>query len=653
MSKRRFFIIGKGSGSIMRHLTVNVGGGHGSLLVNGNVVTLNENNNYEGDFPDGTQIELETVAGTGYNFEGWYNGSEDLWNYDNPTTFTLDADYSLELHFVELFNVVVQTSLDPSYGYITVNGEPGNFSGEVSDGSPLELQGVGDNQTGDGRRVWFRSWTDNNGGHYYDNPITYTIDSDITINCNFDIDHFTEFIVDPTKYSIVRGGKTMTQTFTDAFISGSSEQYECVCETGYQFDGWLVDGVLDSNTNNPRYFSDNGADRTVEPSVSAVVVNRHISITVDDPTHGTLLVDGTAVTLDANNTWEDDIVDGSSVSIEMQMNNMFAFSSWKGNVPDWQSDYGYCYSNPTTIIMNSDYTITTHTITLHTLEVVVDPSKYTLMVYDIPHTSNYTSVNGGGGCDELQIIPETGYQFNSWGSAWNNNTTNPDHWCYYNDAVITPDVTAVTPTQPNDEIWYTSSDSNVVTPNSASFGTGITVTSNTYADGKGIIKLSGNATEIGNKAFKSRTKLATIDIPNGVTSIGESAFKSCSNLTTINIPNGVTSIGVTAFDSCSNLTTINIPNSVTSIGDGAFYNCTGLTNVDIPDSVTSIDTTAFSRCSGLTSITCEATTPPTLGYNALYDTNNCPIYVPSASVTAYQGTSGWSDYSSRIQAIQP
>jgi hypothetical protein len=32
-------------------------------------------------------------------------------------------------------------------------------------------------------------------------------------------------------------------------------------------------------------------------------------------------------------------------------------------------------------------------------------------------------------------------------------------------------------------------------------------------------------------------------------------------------------------------------------------------------------------------------------------TNNCPIYVPSASVETYKSASGWSGYASRIQAI--
>ena len=38
---------------------------------------------------------------------------------------------------------------------------------------------------------------------------------------------------------------------------------------------------------------------------------------------------------------------------------------------------------------------------------------------------------------------------------------------------------------PDDEIWYTSTNGNVVTPYAVAFGDGITVVSNTYANGKG------------------------------------------------------------------------------------------------------------------------------------------------------------------------
>ena len=227
---------------------------------------------------------------------------------------------------------------------------------------------------------------------------------------------------------------------------------------------------------------------------------------------------------------------------------------------------------------------------------------------------------------------------------------------------------------PKDEIWYTSDDGSAVSPGTNSFGSGITVVSNTYADGKGVIKLSGNATEIGSYGFSYHGSLTSILIPDSVTSIGGGAFSGCTGLTSITIPNSVTSIGYEVFNGCTALTSINIPDGVTSIADSVFYGCTGLTSITIPDSVTSIGNyafqgctglasitipdsvtsigrNAFKGCTGLASVTCQAATPPTLGNTAFQSTNDCPIYVPSASVDAYKAASKWSSYADRIQAI--
>ena len=109
---------------------------------------------------------------------------------------------------------------------------------------------------------------------------------------------------------------------------------------------------------------------------------------------------------------------------------------------------------------------------------------------------------------------------------------------------------------------------------------------------------------------------------------------------------------MSTFNACSSLTSINIPSGVTTIGNNAFYVCASLTSVTIPDSVTSIDNYAFRSCDSLTSITVKATTPPTLGNsNVFLNTNDCPIYVPAASVDTYKAANNWSTYASRIQAI--
>ena len=100
------------------------------------------------------------------------------------------------------------------------------------------------------------------------------------------------------------------------------------------------------------------------------------------------------------------------------------------------------------------------------------------------------------------------------------------------------------------------------------------------------------------------------------------------------------------------VTEIEIPNDVTTIGLYAFSDCTSLTTVTIPSSVTSIQFGAFQGCTSLTSLTVNRTTPPTLSFEAIPNNQSLVIYVPSSAVATYQSASVWSQYSSKIQAIQ-
>jgi hypothetical protein len=221
----------------------------------------------------------------------------------------------------------------------------------------------------------------------------------------------------------------------------------------------------------------------------------------------------------------------------------------------------------------------------------------------------------------------------------------------------------------DNEIWYTSTDGNVVTPYATDVF-GANIVSNTYENGKGVITFDGEATSIGEWAFAGCSSLTSITIPNSVTTIGNYAFMNCQGLTSITIPNSVTGIGNNVFWHCSSLTSITIPNSVTTIGYSAFSNCSGLTsiivedanstydsrencnaiietttntliagcqNTIIPNSVTSIGNTAFYCCSSLTSVTIPDSIT-TIGYSAFaYCSGLTSITIPN-SVTSIGNT---------------
>lgn len=110
-------------------------------------------------------------------------------------------------------------------------------------------------------------------------------------------------------------------------------------------------------------------------------------------------------------------------------------------------------------------------------------------------------------------------------------------------------------------------------------------------------------TGIGNHAFKDKTKISDVILPETIIYIGEEAFARCSSMHTVNLPNSIESIGASAFAGCTNLTSpIVIPPLVTRIEDGAFLGCYKIPTIDIHDGVTFIGHMSLEYCKTLKEI---------------------------------------------------
>lgn len=128
-------------------------------------------------------------------------------------------------------------------------------------------------------------------------------------------------------------------------------------------------------------------------------------------------------------------------------------------------------------------------------------------------------------------------------------------------------------TQPDNEIWYTSSDNQMVTPSNDNFN--VSIVSNDYNDGKGVIKFSGELTSIGEFAFNAKTTLASVTIPASLKSVGDQAFNGCSGLTTLTFAEDsqLETIGERAFDGAGISGELTHPASLKNIGLLAFAGC--------------------------------------------------------------------------------
>ena len=201
---------------------------------------------------------------------------------------------------------------------------------------------------------------------------------------------------------------------------------------------------------------------------------------------------------------------------------------------------------------------------------------------------------------------------------------------------------------PDNEIWYTTTDGQIMTPSvAATFGAKIV--SNRMESGKGVLQFDGAVTRLSDNGFDGCTTLQRLVIPKSVEYISRASFAGCSALETIygkyasddgravvvdntliyylvncglsyyTLPKDVVKVAESAFEG-SKLQGVVMSQSLHQIGFRAFAACDKLREVSIPDSVTEIGAEAFADCTRLSSVELGQGVE-TLPYRMF---NNCP-----------------------------
>lgn len=468
-----------------------------------------------------------------------------------------------------------------------------------------------------GSHYTFDGWYENNTLVSSDNPYSFTVSSDKTLEGKFTAKSYTiTTATSPVSGGSISGGGTYD--YGDTCTLTATENPD------YTFATWVDENNNFLSNSNPYTFTVSG-DLTAK-ALFSTNYNTY-TITVISP-HGTISGDGTYTI-------------GDTVNLSCTPDAGYTFDGWYMNGSLVSSD------NPWTFTASGDWTIECRYEALQTYTITVNIDGNGSVGKSNPGPYYYG--------DSLTLTANDGehYGFSRW--TWResgeiiNNPSNPYTFTITEDRTITcvfsPDHHLYVKTNDTSSIQMYSSNGGWYTLNLDSGDNYYWGDLQDYAlnEISGLKKGSSNADNI--------LEIYALNL-TGLYSIVQAGFRDCINLKRVYLPTSI--IYDQAFMGCSSLVICSALSNTAlkTIGNNAFRDCTSLASIYIGSALnylTYIGNNAFLNCTRFASITCLNTTPPTIGSGAFDNTNNCPIYVPAASLSSYQ--SAWSEYASRIVAI--
>lgn len=147
----------------------------------------------------------------------------------------------------------------------------------------------------------------------------------------------------------------------------------------------------------------------------------------------------------------------------------------------------------------------------------------------------------------------------------------------------------------------------------------------TYSDGSGVVSVMNNG---------------SFNTYSGVVNIPDSVYYN-------GLMYPVVSVGYQAFKNCTGLTAVTIPEGVRMLMNECFAGCTALTRITLPSTLSAIYNSTFTGCTSLRYITSMRETAASFNSNN-FDANTYAtaiLMVPQGSLSSYQSTSAWSQFS--------
>jgi uncharacterized repeat protein (TIGR02543 family) len=304
-------------------LTVNVVG-NGSVEVDGVL--------YTGvlEFEEGTNVSLEAIADTGWEFTGW---SGDLVGTTNPESLLIDADKTVTATFEEIPPTLYELTVNVvGNGSVEVDGVLYTGVLEFEEGTNVSLEALAD-------LGWeFTGWSGDLAGTT--NPESLLIDADKTVTATFEE-------IPPTLYeltvNVVGNGSVevdgVLYTGVLQIEAGSTVSLEALADLGWEFVGWSGDLV---GTTNPESLLID-ADKTVTATFTEIPPTLY-ELTVNVVGNGSVEVDGVLYTGVLQ------IEAGSTVSLEALADLGWEFVGWSGDLVGTV--------NPETLLIDADKTVT-------------------------------------------------------------------------------------------------------------------------------------------------------------------------------------------------------------------------------------------------------------------------------------------------------